>query len=575
MRWSATLIPTLRETPAEAVGRSHQLMLRAGLVRQVASGSYSYLPLGFRALRNVERIVREQMERAGAVEVLMPVLWPEELLRETGRLDAFGHDLMRFDDRHGRPHVLAPTHEEVVTAIARDELRSYRQLPLILYQIHTKFRDEPRPRFGVIRTREFIMKDAYSFGADARELDSAYAAMHEAYARILKRCGLPFVCVQADPGAMGGGASHEFIVPAEIGTASFVRCPACGYSANLEVARVAIPPPTESRNDVSTPREVATPGRATIDEVSDFLSVRPAQLIKTLIYLADGEPLAALVRGDHDINETKLARAQGVSLLELADPATIERVTGAPVGFAGPVGLEGVKVIADNWVMVVRDGVTGANRRDAHLVGVLPGLDFEPDEAADIRFAVKGDACPECSKPLTVSSGIEVGHIFRLGTKYSEDLDATFTDAAGRQQPFVMGCYGMGLNRLLAAAVETSCDDEGIIWTPALAPYQVLVLPLGRNDEEVATAALEAVGRLEAAGLDTLLDEREESPGVKFKDADLIGIPLRVVVGRGYAQKGTLELQVRRDGTVHQVAPERIAEQALTLLRGLRPESGA
>ena len=568
MRWSATLIPTLRDAPADAVARSHALMLRAGLIRQVASGSYAYLPLGTRVLNKLTALVRQEMERAGAAEVLLPGLWPEELMAATGRLEVFAEDLFRFQDRRDRPHLLAPTHEELVTAIMRDDVRSYRQLPLTLFQVQTKFRDEPRPSFGVVRTREFIMKDAYSFSADEAGLDDAYGSMRAAYARILERLGLPYVVARAESGAMGGLGSEEFIVPSAMGTADFVRCPGCGYAANVEAAPVPAPPETPA---VEPPvlRSVQTPGHTTIEQVSEFLGVRPDQMIKTLIYLADGVPAAALVRGDHDVNEAKLARLLGARHLDLADAETIRRATGAPVGFAGPVGLRGMRVVADRAVMAVCDGVTGANRADEHLVGVLPGRDFAPDLVDDVRYVMSGDPCPECGAALDLRGGIEVGHVFKLGTKYSEALGATFADAQGRQRPFVMGCYGLGVNRLAAAVVECLSDERGIVWPAAVAPYGALVMALNVKDARITAAAEDACARLEQQGVDVLLDDRDETPGVKFNDADLIGFPLRVVVGKGYLKDGTLELQVRRDGTRRNLAPGALAEAAARALAAL------
>jgi prolyl-tRNA synthetase len=566
MRWSASLIPTLREAPSEAAARSHALMVRAGLVRQVASGSYAFLPLGARVLNRLTALVRAEMERAGAAEVLLPGLWPEELMHETGRLEVFAEDLFRLEDRSGRPHLLAPTHEEVVTAIMRDEVRSYRQLPLTLYQVQTKFRDEPRPRFGLVRTREFIMKDAYSFSADEAGLDDAYARMRDAYERILSALELPYVVAQAESGAMGGGGSEEFIVPCGIGTADYVRCPACGYAANVEAAEAPAPAEATPEGDPPELRVVETPGQTTIEQVSAFLGVRPEQMIKTLIYLADGVPAAALVRGDHDVNEAKLARLLGAGRLELADAEAVRRASGAPVGFAGPVGLKGLRLVADHAVIAVRDGVTGANRADAHLVGVVPGRDFTPDAVDDIRYAMASDACPECGAALALEGGIEVGHVFKLGTKYSEALGATFADAEGRQRPFVMGCYGLGVSRLVAAVVERHSDERGIVWPSAAAPYGALVMALNVRDERIMAAAEDACARLEAAGVDALLDDRNETPGVKFTDADLIGFPARVVVGRTFLKEGRLEVQCRRDGSRREVAMEEVAESVRTLL---------
>ena len=574
MRWSATLIPTMKETPAEAVALSHKLMLRAGMVRRVGSGSYSYLPLGWRSLNKIIHVVRQEMDRAGAVEILMPALWPAELMAESGRLDVFGEDLVQFTDRHGRPHVMAPTHEEVVTGIVRDEVKSYKQLPINLYHIQTKFRDEVRPRYGVLRTREFIMKDAYSFSMDEAGLDECYEAMREAYCRIFDRCGLSYVVVEAESGAMGGTGSHEFMVPSPIGCDVLVQCPACGYAANGERAEAPPLPIPDMAAVEPNLAEVDTPGCSTIQQVSEFLGVEPSSMIKTLIYLTDGEPVAALVRGDHEVNEAKLARATGAMVLELADPATIERVTGAPVGFAGPVGLDGVRLMVDHAVACVTDGVTGANRADAHLTGVLPGRDFEAVETVDIRNVTPEDACCRCGGPISMQQGIEVGHIFKLGTKYSVALGAAFLGPDGEEAPCIMGCYGIGVNRIMAALLESTADERGIKWPPAVAPYEALVLPLDMSDERIVEAAEQAYGRLREAGVDVLLDDRDERPGVKFNDADLIGFPVRVVLGKGFLKGGELELQVGADGERSQTPPEDIVAAVSRQLEELAPRAG-
>jgi len=568
MRWSRALIPTLKEAPAEADAKSHVLMLRAGMIRQLGSGLYSYLPLGWRTLNKVVHIVREEMDRTGALEVLMPALWPIELLEESGRADVFADDLLKLTDRRGRRLALAPTHEEVVTAIVRDNLTSYKQLPINLYQIQTKFRDEPRPRFGVLRTREFIMKDAYSFDKDEEGLKESYQRMYEAYCRIFDRCGLQYVVVKAESGAMGGGYSQEFMVPCEIGSGRFVQCPECNYAANVQCAEVA--PPTWLQS-VANPqrREVATPGMTTIEQVSQFLGVSPSQMIKTLIYVADGEPVAVLVRGDHEINEGKLARVLGAESLHMADAETIERVTGAPVGFAGPVGLRGIKLVSDYAVSIISDGVTGANKKDTHLGGVVPGRDYRPDREADIRTVTEGDACPRCGTALTVRNGIEVGHIFNLGTKYSEALGTSFLDASGKEVPYVMGCYGIGINRIVAAVIESTADEHGIVWGAQIAPYQVLVLPVDVSDATICRAAEDAYEKLEAGGLDVLLDDREERAGVKFHDADLIGFPVRVVVGKGYLTTGDYEVQIRRNNQSIKVGPAVMVEVVSRALQEL------
>jgi len=572
VRWSRTLIPTLKEPPAEAKVRSHELMLRAGLIRRLGSGSYSYLPLGLRSLRKAVAIVREEMDRAGAVEILMPAICPEEVFSESGRLELFGDDLVRFTDRHGRKLALAPTHEEIVTAIVRDNVRSYKRAPLNIYQIQTKFRDEPRPRFGVLRTREFLMKDAYSFDLDEDGLVKSYQAMYDAYCRIFDRCGLKYVVVEAESGAMGGSASHEFMVPSGNGADMYVECGDCGYAANVERAE-AVPTQRRSAPSADVQLEVVdTPGKTTIEQVSGFLGVKPRSMIKTLIYTADGEPVAALVRGDHEINEAKLARVLGAASLELADDATIERVTGAPVGFAGPVGLSSVRLIADYAVAEIDSGVTGANRKDAHMVGVVPGRDFQPDGDADIRMVAAGDACPQCGKELRMQCGIEIGHVFKLGTKYSRALGALYLDAAGRERPYVMGCYGIGVNRIVAAAIEWGADERGIVWNPAIAPFEVLVLPLDVTEAKVRQGAEAAYEALCVAGVDVLIDDRDERAGFKFKDAELIGFPLAVVVGKGYLKGGSYELQVRRDGSRREVEPDELVQTVQERLRALRTD---
>ena len=567
MRWSKSFIPTLKETPAEAEVKSHVLMLRAGMIRRLGSGTYSYLPLGTRTLNKVVNIIREEMNRAGAQEILMPALWPINLLEKSGRLEVFADDLMRLTDRRGREHALAPTHEEVVTAIARDDMSSYRDLPVNLYQIQTKFRDEPRPRFGVLWTREFIMKDAYSFDRDLKGLNESYQKMYDAYCRIFDRCGLDYVVVEAASGAMGGGVSHEFMVPSEVGNDQYVQCTGCDYAANTEKAEVPEPEERPEPGDAEL-KEVDTPGRTTIEEVSEFLDVTPDRMIKTLIYDADGQAVAALVRGDHEINETKLADAVGAEALELASDETIRQVTGAPTGFAGPVGLEGVKIVSDYAVSRVQDGVTGANKEDAHLVGVNPGRDYKADLEADIRMVTEDDVCPRCGGEMHIYDGIEVGHVFKLGTKYSKAMNARFLDEEGNENNYVMGCYGIGVNRILAAAVECSADENGMIWNGEIAPCQVAILPLNVTDEDISQAAEDCYETLKDAGLDVLLDDRDERPGFKFNDADLVGFPVRIIIGRGYKKSGKFEVQTRRDGESTDVAGEDLVEVVRRALEG-------
>ena len=557
-------------------------MLRAGLIRKLGSGTYSYLPLGTRIINKINAIVREEMNRAGAVELLMPALWPADILKESGRLEVFGEDVIRFVDRHGREGVLGPTHEEIITLLVRDNVSSYRQLPMTLYQIQTKFRDEVRPRFGVLRTREFLMKDAYSFDTDQAGLQRSYEAMYRAYKRIFDRCGLDYVIVDAESGAMGGSGSQEFMVQSEIGDDEYVHCPGCNYAANVERAEIAPPPDSaleqarkrskEMAADgelADEPQQVDTPGASTIEDVSALLDVSPDQMIKTLIYSTGDGAVAVLIRGDHELNENKLARALGSDELALADHETIESVTGAPMGFAGPVGLSDVKIIADPAVMLINRGVTGANEVDTHLSDVVPGRDFEPHRCVDLRRAGQGDPCPECREPMDLSHGIEVGHVFQLGTKYSDALGATYLDDDGEEKSCVMGCYGIGINRIAAAAVESFADEEGIVWPPGIAPFQVCIMPLNTDNDEVMDAAETAYDDLLEDGIDAILDDRDERPGSKFKDADLVGFPLRVVVGRGYLKSGQLELQVRKDGSQEDVAPAALATRVRDLLEEL------
>ncbi len=556
MRWTHTFIPTMKENPADAEIPSHRLMLRAGLIRQLMAGAYTYLPLGLRALKKAEAIVREEMDASGAVEILMPALQPLELFERTGRREAFGNVLIHFTVKRGDrviPLALGPTHEEVVTDLVARHVSSYRQLPLTLYQIQTKFRNEERPRFGVLRTSEFIMKDAYSFGANLQQLNEAYDRMYDAYCRIFARCGLSFVPVEAESGPIGGEASHEFMVPAANGEDRIVRCPACGYAANLERAERKPPqPPPQEPERLQPLQQVPTPGASTIEQVSKLLGCTPRQMIKTLIYVADGEPVAVLIRGDHEANEAKIRRALGAEHVELADEETVRKVTGAPVGFAGPVGLK-CRIIADHDVLSVTDAVTGANVADAHLTGVNRERDYRIDAVHDLRFVVAGDPCPRCGESMELVHGIEVGHVFKLGTKYSEALDATFLDEHEQRHPIIMGCYGIGVNRIIAALAETRHDEKGLIWPLALAPYEVLLIPLNVTDEQVRQTAETIYDELQDAGAEVLMDDRNVRPGVKFNDADLIGIPLRIVVGGRGLKEGVTEIRWRDEAEPRKV----------------------
>jgi prolyl-tRNA synthetase len=557
MKWSQTLIPTLKESPSEAEIDSHKLMIRAGLIRRITAGAYAYLPLGTLVLNKVVDIVRQEMNRAGAIEVFLPALQPLDLLEESGRLNIFGDDLITFKDRHGKTTALGPTHEEIITDIVRNEINSYRQLPITLYQIQTKFRDETRPRFGVLRSKEFIMKDAYSFDVAYEGLNKSYKSMYDAYCRIFDRCGLDYIVVEADSGAMGGDVSHEFMVPSPVGEDVLIRCMKCGYSANRERAEAA-PIPREDHATLQAPKEVITPDKHTIQEVSTFLKVQSSQMVKTMIFISNGQPVAVLLRGDHEVNETKLAKALGQDAIALADHSTIENVTGARVGFAGPMGLK-IKIIADQAVSVLCNFVTGANKSDTHLLNVNNERDFKIDRIADIRYVTKGDKCPKCNAEIDISQGIEIGHVFKLGTKYSDALKAKFLDTNGKEKSMIMGCYGIGVNRIIASLIERSHDENGIIWPLSLAPYKVIIIPVNANDAatmEVANHIYDDLANI--AGIEVLLDDRDQRPGVKFKDADLIGIPIKIVIGKKYTETKELEIKLRKSGETFLAPPEQI-----------------
>jgi prolyl-tRNA synthetase len=521
-------------------------MVRGGYLRKVAAGIYSFLPLGWRVVQKVERIIREEMNRSGASEVFLPAVIPAELWQESGRWDAYGDQLLRFKDRKGGDFVIGPTHEEVISALVRGEVRSWRQLPLNLYQIQTKFRDELRPRAGLMRGREFIMKDAYSFHVDVKDAEREYKRMYDTYQRIFTRCGLAFRAVEADTGNIGGTLSHEFQVLTETGEDALVACDSCDYAANVEqaVARHPKVGTIEARDALT---KVSTPGRHTIAEVSAFLKVPADKLVKTLVYLADGKPVAVLVRGDRDVNEIKLKRALGAGTLVLANDAAVREVTGAPVGFAGPVGL-GVPIYCDVEICALADFVVGANEADAHLTGVNIERDFTPTACGDYRTAAAGDACARCDKGhLRAYRGIEVGQVFFLGTKYSKPMGVTFLDAEGHEKPAEMGCYGIGVTRIVAAAIEQNHDKDGIVWPLPLAPFEAAVLSLQQDDDKVIATATKLYDELALAGVDVLYDDRDERAGVKFKDADLIGIPLRIVIGGKGLKEGQVELKWRTD----------------------------
>lgn len=555
MRWSQSFIPTMKEVPAEAEVPSHQLMLRAGLIRQLMAGAYTYLPLGYRSVRKVSEIVRQEMDKAGAVELFMPALQPMEIFERTGRREAFGNVLFNWEVKKGdrKLHLaLGPTHEEVITDLMAHHISSYRQLPITLYQIQTKFRNEERPRFGVLRTSEFLMKDAYSFAATIEQLNTAYDAMYEAYCRIFERCGLKYLPVEAESGPIGGDASHEFMVPADNGEDFVVHCPKCSYAANQERAETGRRSVLPAKTDAAAPVKVATPDAGSIEQVSKLLKSDASSFIKTLIYKADGKPVAVLLRGDHSANEGKIRRATKATTVELADETTILNVTGAPVGFAGPIGIK-CPCIVDHDVVLIRSAIVGANSKDAHLTGVVPGTHFEVTETFDLRNAETDDPCPKCTGTLQMVHGIEVGHVFKLGTKYSVSLDAKFVDAQEHSHPIIMGCYGIGVTRVVASIVETCHDANGIIWPINVAPYTVQIIPLNVNDAEVMQVTNRIYGELTDAGIDVLMDDRDQRPGFKFKDADLIGIPLRVTIGGKGLAEGIAEIKWRTESDARKI----------------------
>jgi len=532
MKLSQLFLPTLKETPSDADTISQVLMIRSGMIRKISSGIYEWLPLGLRVLKKVEQIIREEMDMIGGQEVWLPLLSPKELWEETGRWNLYGKELFRIKDRKNAEFCLAPTHEEVITDIVRREVRSYRELPLMLYQFGIKFRDEIRPRFGVMRAKEFYMKDAYSFHATEEDAEQYYKKVFDAYRKICDRCGFKYRAVEAATGAIGGKFSHEFMVLADTGEEEIVYC-SCSYSANVEKAEVKrITVRTENAD--KDLEEIHTPNLKTVEEVAGFMKENPEKFIKSLIYIVEGNPVMVLVRGDYEINETKLKTFLNCNELVLADSGTIEKVTSAPVGFAGPARLPGkVRILADYSVEEIAGGaVSGANKKDYHLKNIFISRDFQPDEIADLRKIKQGDKCPKCDKPLKFCRGIEVGHTFKLGTKYSKSMDATFLDKDGNKNNFIMGCYGIGVSRIVAAAIEQSNDKNGIIWPVNLAPYQIIILPLDYNDEQIRNISDKIYELLLKDGYSVLIDDRDERPGVKFKDADLIGIPVRITISK-------------------------------------------
>lgn len=560
MRQQHYLVPTLRDVPNDAEVVSHQLMLRAGLIRQLASGVYSYLPLGLKVLRRVQEIIRDEMDKTGAQEVLLPAIHPAELWKETGRWDVYGPELMRFKDRHDREFALGPTHEEVITDIIRNEVKSYKKLPMNMYQIQTKYRDERRPRFGVLRSREFIMKDAYSFNASEESLDQSYQSMYDAYTAIFTCCGLNFRAVEADSGAIGGTDTHEFMVLSEIGEDTIAYSDSSTYAANIEKASVSTTEYKQITADEGNEvKEIETPAVKTIDSLVAFLQIDAKQIIKTIACQVDDQIIIALVRGDYELNETKLKSLHHADMVELLSPEKVVQELQSIPGFLGPIGLDHVKIVADYSVKGMRGAVVGANKKDKHLLHVKPGRDFEVEGYYDLRNVIEGDPSPCGQGLITFAEGIEVGHVFKLGTKYSKAMGATILDENGKEQPILMGCYGIGVTRTLAAIVEQNHDQDGIIWPASVAPFQIHLVTVNTKDDTQVELADRLYNHLQLKGYDVLYDDRKERPGVKFKDADLIGLPLRLTVGKK-ASEQVIECKVRRTGDMDEVLVDKLDE---------------
>lgn len=564
--------PTLREVPSDADVISQQYMLRAGFIRKMANGLYSFLPLAWKSIRKIETIVREEMEATGAQEIMMPILQPAEIWQESGRWGVYGEEMMRIQDRHGRDYCLGPTHEEMITTLVKNEIKSYRQLPLNLFQMQSKYRDERRPRYGLMRSREFIMKDAYSFDVDENGLDQQYKAMYDAYTRIFNRCGLYFKPVEADSGAIGGSNSHEFMALADAGEADVIHCKSCDYAANIEIGKPGlIKQEAEALKDLE---KVDTPNAKTIEAVAEQLHLPMDKTIKAVVFNVGGKVVLAVVRGDHEVNEIALQHAvNGTIEPEMASDEDLA-ATGLVGGFISPVGLsqtEDFAIVVDESVMETYNVCGGANQVDAHYVNINPKRDFNTDDiiVAPIRLITSDDVCPHCGGELYVNKGIEVGQVFKLGTKYSEALGATILDASGRPQAMVMGCYGIGITRTLAAAIEQSHDEEGIIWPRAIAPFEVVIVPINAKDQELMDVSTSIYKELQAQGIEVLLDDRKDRAGVKFKDADLIGYPLRITVSKNTLETKEVEIRVRKDGQAYTTPIESVSEKTAELLATL------
>jgi len=568
-RYSEFFIPTVKEIPADAELISHQLMLRAGMIRKLSAGIYTYLPFGLMAIKKLENIVREEMNNAGAIELLLPGVQPGDLWMESGRWDYYGPELLRFRDRHNRESCLGPTHEEVITDLVRREVHSYKQLPVNLYQIQTKFRDEIRPRFGVMRAREFIMKDAYSFDIDEEGANLSYEKMYNAYELIFKRCGLQFRAVEADTGSIGGSFSHEFMVISSSGEDDIVSCQSCQYASNLEKAEVLAETENNYSNEEIKELEVVhTPNIRTIEDITTFLSIGAEIVVKTLIYETEKGPIAALVRGDHELNETKLKNVLQAQEIAMADQDTVYHVTNAPIGFAGAIGLN-VTIVADYAIKGMKNIIMGANEKDKHVRNVNEGRDFHVDEYADLRIINVSDKCPRCGGKLNFSKGIEVGHVFKLGTKYSKALKANFLDSNGKENPFIMGCYGIGIGRTIAAAIEQSHDDNGIIFPISISPFEVILLPLEMYDPHVTEVAESLYHNLQSLGMAVFFDDRDERAGFKLKDADLLGIPVRATVSLKTLKRDSIEIKLRSDKDLKLMPVGKAPGAIKTIVQGL------
>ena len=561
--------PTLRELPADAVVVSHQYMLKAGMMRKIGNGIYSFLPLAWRSIQKVEKIIREEINKTGAQEIMMPIVQPAELWQKTGRWDVFGPEMFKLKDRNDREYCLGPTHEELVTSLIQMDTTSYKQLPVSVYQIQNKYRDEKRPRFGLMRSREFIMKDGYTFDADEEGLDKQYKLMYDAYTRIFTRCGLTFRPVIADSGAIGGSGSHEFEVLADSGEADIVYCENCDFAANIEAVD-----PLTVKCDIHNDKEkelVETPGQHTIEMVCDFLHAPVAQSVKAVVYNVDGLVVLAMVRGDHEVNETKIQHIYNAINVDMASDEDLKKV-GLTAGYISPIGLKRTKdfdILVDPTVMEMQDACCGSNEKDKHYIHVNPARDFTDVRVETIRQIQEGDVCPHCGGKIVRCRGIEVGQVFKLGTKYSEALHATFLDNQGKSHPFVMGCYGIGVTRTVAASIEQNHDDDGIIWPVAIAPYEAVIVPANNKSEEVMAAARKLYEDMEDGRDEVVLDDRNERAGIKFKDADLIGYPVRVTIGKKWQQSGCVEIKIRRSGEVVEVPLEEAKDKVLEILKTL------